>query len=97
MTTEPKGRLSYLALKLKVRGIRTLQSTLISLAGFAKGLKPLEFEPFETVTVPSTKSNRQITVHVYRNAAALKPNVGPVAVHLNWHGKLLRVVIAEPY
>jgi hypothetical protein len=89
MATVPKGRLSYLVLSLKVNLIRALQFTLVRLVSLVKGIKPLEFEPFESITVPSTKSNRQIRVHVYRNAAALKPNVGPVAVHLNWHGKSL--------
>jgi hypothetical protein len=97
MATVPKGGLSYLTLNLKVQGIRALQFSLLSLVGLVKGIKPLEPELFESLTIPSTKGNRQIRVNVYRNAAALQPNIGPVAVHLNWHGKLLHVVILVGY
>ncbi|PVF95776.1 alpha/beta-hydrolase, partial [Serendipita vermifera] len=86
MATASKGQSSYLALKLKVQFLRMFQSSMLSLVGLVKGIKPIEFEPFETINLPSTKGNRQITVNAYRNAAALQPNVGPVAVHLNWHG-----------
>ncbi|PVF95774.1 alpha/beta-hydrolase [Serendipita vermifera] len=84
MTT--KGPFSYLSLYLKVQFVRLLQSSMIRIIRFVKGVKPLVFEPFETISIPSTKGNRRIRVDVYRNKAAQQPNVGPVAVHLNWHG-----------
>lgn len=45
-----------------------------------------DIRPFETIRVPSTKSNRRITVNAYRTKGAMAPDVGPVAVHLTWHG-----------
>ncbi|KAG8815033.1 hypothetical protein FRC19_001316 [Serendipita sp. 401] len=51
---------------------------------------PSPLQPFETITIPSTKptskGNRNITIKIYKTKAALDSNVGPVAVHLNWHG-----------
>ncbi|KAG8794123.1 hypothetical protein FRC17_008337, partial [Serendipita sp. 399] len=47
-------------------------------------------EPSETFTIPSTKptsrGERTIQINVYKTEAALDPKVGPIAVHLNWHG-----------
>lgn len=51
----------------------------------------IDIRPFEEIRVPSTKSNRRIRVNAYRTKAALGKDVGPVAVHLTWHGQFFIV------
>ncbi|PVF95781.1 alpha/beta-hydrolase [Serendipita vermifera] len=97
MASVPKGEGSYWTLKLKVQLLRAFQSSIFPLIDRVKGIKPIEFEPFESIIIPSTKSSRQIRMNAYRNAAALQSNVGPVAVHLNWHDDYPLVVLDCDY
>lgn len=79
--------LAYLKLRLQVGFFRSLQSLRITVERLTGSTPTSSIKPFNTIYVNSSKSNRRIRVDVYRNQAALKKDAGPVAVHLNWHGK----------
>lgn len=81
--------LAYLQILLKVKFIRAVYHSTIFTAKLTGKILLSLTKPFETIFISSTKSNRRIQVDVYRTAAALEPDAGPVAVHLNWHGKIL--------
>ncbi|KAG8808970.1 hypothetical protein FRC17_003675, partial [Serendipita sp. 399] len=79
------GKLNYVKLWLFAQGIRAV-GVSGSVLGRAVGLMDVPEPPHEVIVIPSTKGERNITIHVYRNKAALELASGPTAVHLNWHG-----------
>ncbi|CAG7849645.1 SubName: Full=Related to lipase/esterase {ECO:0000313/EMBL:CCA71316.1} [Serendipita indica DSM 11827] len=81
----PTGLLAYLKLLFIAKIVR-LQYNLKFKVGILFGqIQSARIVPFQSISIPSTKSSRHIQVNIYRTKAALETK-GPVAVHLNWHG-----------
>lgn len=86
MTTPLAHFTTYYQVLLKVKIIRAFQQLGSLYARWVWKIPASDIRPFETIIVPSTKGDRRITVNAYRTKGAMAPNVGPVAVHLTWHG-----------
>jgi hypothetical protein len=84
MTSVSAYYIEYFKIIVKVRLVRLVADTL----GRMRSKPTSDLRPSESILVPSTKSNRRIRVNAYRTKAAMGHDVGPVAVHLNWHGPL---------
>ena len=85
----PTGLLAYIKLLLIAKIVRLQYNLKFTVGALTGQFQSSHITPFQSITVPSTKSRRAIKVNIYRTKAALASNVGPVAVHLNWHGQYM--------